>query len=228
MRLKDEDYIEHLFIASTHHYLLFFTNTGKVYRQKVHELPQGARDSRGRHIANVLALREGEEVRAVFATRDYTEGKYLVLATREGMVKKSEMRSYDTILREARPDRHPADQDDDELVGVQLTDGDEDLLVVSARGQAARFHEGKVRPMGRDTRGVRGMTLDAGTASWPCVARDDEDLLVVTGNGYGKRTPMADYPRKGRPTKGVRTIKVTDRKGELSPPGRCARARSCC
>jgi DNA gyrase subunit A len=215
VRLKDEDYIEHLFIASTHHYLLFFTNTGKVYRQKVHELPQGSRDSRGRHIANVLALREGEEVRAVFATRDYTEGKYLTLATRDGMVKKTEMRKYDTILREAGLIAIQL-QDDDELVGVQLTDGDEDLLVVSARGQAARFHEGKVRPMSRDTRGVRAMTLDKGDRVLAlCVARDDEDLLVVTGNGYGKRTPMSDYPRKGRPTKGVRTLKVTDRKGEL-------------
>ena len=215
VRLKDEDYIEHLFIASTHHYLLFFTNTGKVYRQKVHELPQGARDSRGRHIANVLALREGEEVRAVFATRDYSEGRYLTLATRDGMVKKTEMRKYDTILREAGLIAIQL-QDDDELVGVQLTDGDEDLLVVSARGQAARFHEGKVRPMSRDTRGVRAMNLDEGDRVLAlCVARDDEDLLVVTGNGYGKRTPMSDYPRKGRPTKGVRTLKVTDRKGEL-------------
>ena len=215
VRLKDEDYIEHLFIASTHHYLLFFTNTGKVYRQKVHELPQGARDSRGRHIANVLALREGEEVRAVFATRDYNEGRYLTLATRDGMVKKTEMRKYDTILREAGLIAIQL-QDDDELVGVQLTDGDEDLLVVSARGQAARFHEGKVRPMSRDTRGVRAMNLDEGDRVLAlCVARDDEDLLVVTGNGYGKRTPMSDYPRKGRPTKGVRTLKVTDRKGEL-------------
>ncbi len=215
VRLKDEDYIEHLFIASTHHYLLFFTNTGKVYRQKVHELPQGSRDSRGRHIANVLALREGEEVRAVFATRDYSEGKYLTLATRDGMVKKTEMRRYDTILREAGLIAIQL-QEGDELVGVQLTDGDEDLLVVSARGQAARFHEGKVRPMSRDTRGVRAMTLDEGDRVLAlCVARDDEDLLVVTGNGYGKRTPMSDYPRKGRPTKGVRTLKVTDRKGEL-------------
>jgi len=215
VRLKDDDYIEHLFIASTHHYLLFFTNTGRVYRQKVHELPQGARDSRGRHIANVLALREGEEVRAVFATRDYSEGRYLVLATRDGMVKKTEMRSYDTILREAGLIAIQLTEGD-ELVGVQLTDGDEDLLVVSAKGQAARFHEDAVRPMGRDTRGVRAMTLEPGDRVLAlCVARDDEDLLVVTGYGYGKRTPMSDYPRKGRPTKGVRTIKVTDKKGEL-------------
>jgi DNA gyrase subunit A len=215
VRLKDEDYIEHLFIASTHHYLLFFTNTGKVYRQKVHELPQGSRDSRGRHIANVLALREGEEVRAVFATRDYSEGRYLVLATRDGMAKKTEFTAYNTVLREAGLIAI-ALTGGDELVGVQLTDGDEDLLVVSARGQAARFHESAVRPMSRDTRGVRAMTLaPADRVLALCVARDDEDLLVVTGNGYGKRTPMADYPRKGRPTKGVRTIKVSDKKGEL-------------
>jgi DNA gyrase subunit A len=215
VRLKDDDYIEHLFIASTHHYLLFFTNTGKVYRQKVHELPQGSRDSRGRHLANVLALREGEEVRAIFATRDYAEGRFLVLATRDGMVKKTEFSSYDTVLRERGLAAIRLDEGD-ELVGVQVTDGDEDLMVVSARGQAARFHEGQVRPMGRDTRGVRAMNLDPGDRVLTvCVARDDEQLLVVTGNGYGKRTPMSEYPRKGRPTKGVRTIKVSDRKGEL-------------
>ncbi|HMM48055.1 MAG TPA: DNA gyrase C-terminal beta-propeller domain-containing protein, partial [Miltoncostaeaceae bacterium] len=215
VRLKDEDHIAHLFIASTHHYLLFFTNTGKVYRQKVHELPQGSRDSRGRHIANVLALHEGEEVRAVFATRDYGEGRYLVLATRSGMVKKTEFAAYNTVLRETGLIAI-ALTDGDELVGVQLTDGDEDLLVVSARGQAARFHESAVRPMSRDTRGVKGMTLDADDRVLAlCVAHDEEDLLVVTGNGYGKRTPVSDYPRKGRPTKGVRTIKVTDKKGEL-------------
>jgi DNA gyrase subunit A len=215
VRLKDDDYIQHLFIASTHHYLLFFTNQGRVYRQKVHELPQGARDSRGRHIANVLALQPGEEVRAVFATRDYTEGRYLVLATRDGMVKKTEMRSYDTILREAGLTAINL-EDGDELVGVQLTDGDEDLLIVSARGQAARFHEGQARPMGRATRGVKAMTLDGDDRVLAiAVARDGEDLLVVTGNGYGKRTPISDYPRKGRPTKGVRTIKVSDKKGEL-------------
>ncbi len=214
-RLKDGDYIEHLFIASTHHYLLFFTNQGRVYRQKVHELPQGSRDSRGRHLSNVLALLPGEEVRAVFATRDYGEGEFLVLATRDGIVKKTELRAYDTVLRE-RGLAAIRLEEGDELVGVQVTDGDEDLLVVSARGQAARFYEQQVRATSRDTRGVKAMNLDAGDRVLTiCVARDDEDLLVVTGNGYGKRTAMTEYPRKGRPTKGVRTIKVSDRKGEL-------------
>ncbi len=214
-KLKDDDHVEHLFIASTHTYLLFFTNQGRVYRQKVHELPQGGRDSRGRHISNVLALLEDEEVRAVFATRDYREGTYLVLATRHGMVKKTEFTAYDTVLREKGLAAITL-ADDDELVGVQLTDGADDLLIVSARGQAARFSEQKVKPQGRQTRGVKAMNLDDGDRVLAlCVARDDEDLMVVTGNGYGKRTPMSDYPSKGRPTKGVRTIRVSDRKGEL-------------
>ncbi len=214
-RLKDEDHIDHLFISSTHDFLLFFTNQGRVYRQKVYEIPQGARDARGRHIANVLAMLPGEEVRQVFATRDYREGRYLVLATRGGTVKKTEFKSYDTILKEAGIIAIRL-QDGDELVGVQLTDGDQDLLIVSARGQAARFHEGGVRATARDTMGVKAMTLDPGDRVLAmCVAHDDQDLLVVTGNGYGKRTTMSEYPRKGRPTKGVRTVKVTDRKGEL-------------
>ena len=149
-RLKDDDYIDHLFIASTHAYLLFFTNRGRVYRQKVYELPQGARDARGRHISNVLALVEGEEVRAVFATRDYGEARYLVLATRDGMVKKTELKAYDTVLREAGIYAINL-TGDDELVGVQMTDGEDDILIVLRRGQAARFSEASVRPMGRQT-----------------------------------------------------------------------------
>ncbi len=214
-RLKDDDYIEHLFITSTHHYLLFFTNQGRVYRQRVHELPSGARDSRGRHIANVLALKPDEEVRAVFATRDYTEGAYLVLCTKRGMIKKTQLSSYDTILRDLGLIAIRLD-DGDELVGAVLTDGDEDLLVVSVGGQAARFHESQVRPMGRDTRGVRGIRLSSGDRVLTVAhARDADDLLVVTGNGYGKRTAVAEYPRKGRPTKGVRTIRLSETKGEL-------------
>ncbi|MBU6363280.1 MAG: DNA gyrase subunit A [Acidobacteria bacterium] len=214
-KLKDEDRVDHLFIASTHDFLLFFTNQGRVYRQKVHEIPQAARDARGRHIANVLALLPDEEIRQVFNTRDYAEGKYLVLATRDGMVKKTEFGAYNTVLKEAGIIAIRL-SDDDELVGVQLTDGDADLLIVSARGQAARFSEEKVRATGRGTQGVRAMNLDKGDRVLAVgVADDDHDLLVVTGNGYGKRTALTEYPSKGRPTKGVRTIKVSDKKGEL-------------
>ncbi len=214
-KLKDEDRVDHLFIASTHDYLLFFTNQGRVYRQKVHEITQAARDARGRHIANVLALLPDEEIRQVFNTRDYAEGKYLVLATKAGMVKKTEFGAYNTVLKEAGIIAIRL-TDDDELVGVQLTDGDADLLIVSARGQAARFSEEQVRATGRGTQGVRAMNLDTGDRVLAIAVADDEaDLMVVTGNGYGKRTAITEYPRKGRPTKGVRTIKVSDRKGEL-------------
>ncbi len=214
-RLKEEDRVDHLFIASTHDFLLFFTNQGRVYRQKVHEIPSAARDARGRHIANVLALLPDEEIRQVFNTRDYSEGKYLVLATKAGMVKKTEFSAYNTVLKDAGIIAIRL-TDGDELVGVQLTDGEADLLIVSARGQAARFAEEQVRATGRGTQGVRAMNLDKGDRVLAiAVADDDADLLVVTGNGYGKRTALTEYPRKGRPTKGVRTIKVSDKKGEL-------------
>src|SRR3954447_25226332 len=217
MEMKDDDYIEHLFVSSTHDYLLFFTNRGKVYRQKVYDLPEGSRTARGRALVNVLPLREGEFVRAVLATRDFTEGKYLVFATRKGQVKKTEFLAYNTPIK--------ADgiiainiRDDDELVAVRVTNGDDDIIMVSHSGQAARFHESEARPMGRDTGGVRGMNVSRGD-NWVLamdVARDDTELFVVTENGYGKRTPIVDYPRKGRGSMGVKTIQITEKKGGLA------------
>ena len=158
MDLKDEDYIEHLFVASTHDYVLFFTTVGKVYRLKVHELPLGSRQSKGRAIVNLLPFRQDESVRAVIATRDFKEAKFLVFATKGGVVKKTEFLAYNTPLK--------ADgiiaikmREDDELVGVRLSDGNDDILMVSRGGQAIRFHESDVRSMGRDASGVRGMKL---------------------------------------------------------------------
>ncbi|HEY3830034.1 MAG TPA: DNA gyrase subunit A [Solirubrobacteraceae bacterium] len=217
MDLKDGDFIEHLFICSTHDYLLFITNRGKIYRSKVYELPEAQRTAKGRALVNILPLREGERVQSVLSTRDYSEGKYLVFATRQGIVKKTEFQAYNTPIN--------ADgiiaikiRDDDELVAVQRTGGDDDILMVSRSGQAARFHESQVRAMGRDTSGVRGMNVSkAGNYVLSMdVARDDQELLVVTENGYGKRTPIADYPRKGRGAMGVKTIALTDRKGALA------------
>ena len=217
MDMKDEDYIEHLFVCSTHDYLLFFTNRGKVYRQKVYELPEAQRTAKGRALVNILPLREGEFVRAVISTRDFTEGKYLVFATRKGMVKKTEFLSYNTPIK--------ADgiiainiRDDDELVAVRRTSGDDDIIMVSRSGQAARFNETQARPMGRDTTGVRGMNVKRGDN---CVlamdiAQDDTDMLVVTENGYGKRTAISEYPVKGRGAMGVQTIKLTERKGGVA------------
>jgi DNA gyrase subunit A len=217
MEMKDDDYIEHLRICSTHDFLLFFTNYGKIYRLKVYELPEGARTAKGRAIVNLLPLREGESVRAVIATRDFGEDKYLVFGTKQGLIKKTEFLAYNTPIR--------ADgiiaiklRDGDELVSVRGTSGDDDIIMVSRSGYAARFNESRVRPMGRDTSGVRGMNVsEKGNAMLAMdVARDDTELLVVTENGFGKRTAVADYPVKGRGTKGVKTIQLTDRKGALA------------
>jgi len=217
MDLKEDDYIEHLFVSSTHDYLLFFTNRGKVYRLKVYELPEASRTAKGRALVNLLPLREGERVQSVLATRDFNEGRYLVFATRNGMVKKTEFGAYNTPIK--------ADgiiainiRDDDELVAVRRTSGHDDIIMVSRSGQAARFNEDAVRSMGRDTSGVRGMNVSQRTNSLLAmdVARDDQELLVVTENGYGKRTPIPDYPVKGRGTMGVKTITLTENKGQLA------------
>ena len=217
MEMKDEDWIEHLFVSSTHDYLLFFTNRGKVYRQKVYELPEASRTAKGRALVNLLPLREGERVQAVLATRDFKEGKYLVFATRKGQIKKTEFGAYNTPIK--------ADgiiainiRDDDELVAVRRTGGDDDIIMVSRSGQAARFNEDQVRPMGRDTAGVRGMNVSRGDNRVLAmdVVRPDTELLVVTENGYGKRTAIEEYPVKGRGAMGVKTISLTEKKGGLA------------
>ncbi len=217
MDMKDEDYIEHLFVCSSHDFLLFFTNRGKVYRQKVYELPEAQRTAKGRALVNVLPLRDGERVQAVQATRQFNEGRYLVFATRKGMIKKTEFGAYNTPIK--------ADgiiaikiRDDDELVAVRRTGGEDDIIMVSRSGQAARFNEDQVRPMGRDTAGVRGMNVDRDDNRVLAmdVVRPDTELLVVTENGYGKRTAIEEYPVKGRGTMGVKTVGLTEKKGGVA------------
>ncbi|HET8564951.1 MAG TPA: DNA gyrase subunit A [Solirubrobacterales bacterium] len=217
MNLKEDDYIAHLHICSTHDFLLFFTNRGKVYRLKVYELPEGSRTSKGSSLNNLLPLREAERVMAVIPTRDFKENKYLAFATAKGLVKKTEFLAYNTPIR--------ADgiiaikvRDGDELVQVRLTSGEDDILMVSHSGHASRFSEEHVRTMGRDTSGVKGMNV-AGKDNRVLamdVARNDTELFVVTENGYGKRTPVSEYPVKGRGTKGVLTVKMTEKKGGLT------------
>ena len=202
MDMKDGDFIEHLFVTSSHDYLLFFSNRGKVYRSKVYELPEAQRTAKGRALVNVLPLREGERIQAVVSTRDFTEAQYLVFATRNGTVKKTELQAYNTPIK--------ADgiiainiRDDDELLAVRAVDPQDEVIMVSRAGLTVRFAESDVRSMGRDTTGVRGMDVGkAGRVIAMDVARDDMDLLVVTENGYGKRTPdqpvPQDQPRRER------------------------------
>jgi len=216
MDLKDEDYIEHLFVASTHDYILFFTNVGKVYRLKVHELPLGSRQSKGRAIQNLLPFRQDEQVRAVIQTRNFEEAEYLVFATKKGVVKKTKLAAYNTPLRSDGIIAIKM-REGDELVGVRHSSGNDDVLMVSRKGQAIRFHETDARPMGRDASGVQGMRLRGDDEVIAVnIAHDDADVLVVTENGYGKRTPVREYPVKGRGGMGVKTVQLTEAKGQLA------------
>ncbi len=217
MELKEEDEVEHLFITSTHNFLLFFTSVGKVYRLKVHELPLAGRNAKGKHIVNLLPLRQDEKICAVINTRNFdpSEGKYLIFGTRQGIVKKTLFAAYNTQLK--------ADgiiaitiREDDELLAVRHTSGDDDIMMISRLGQAIRFHERDVRPTGRSASGVHGMRLRKGDEVISMdIARDDSDLFVITENGFGKRTPISEYRITGRGGMGVRTIALTDRKGYL-------------
>jgi DNA gyrase subunit A len=217
MDLKEDDYIEHLFVCSTHDFLLFFTNRGKVYRSKVYDLPEAGRTSKGRYLGNVLPLREGERVQSVLATRDFSETAYLAFGTRNGVVKKTEFALYNTPIK--------ADgiiainiREDDELVAVRRVDPNDEILMVSHAGLAVRFREEDARPMGRSTSGVRGMDV-SGNGNFVIamdVARPGQDLLVVTENGYGKRTSIDEYRLTSRGAKGVKTIAFTEAKGLLA------------
>jgi DNA gyrase subunit A len=216
MDMKDGDFIQHLFVCSSHDYLLFFSNRGKVYRSKVYELPEASRTAKGRALVNILPLREGERIQAVLSTRDFAETKYLVFATRSGTVKKTELGAYNTPIK--------ADgiiainiRDDDELLAVRGVDENDEVIMVSRAGLTVRFAESDVRAMGRDTTGVRGMDVGKdGRVIAMDVARDDMDLLVVTENGYGKRTQIGQYRKTNRGAKGVKTIGLTEKKGALA------------
>jgi DNA gyrase subunit A len=215
MDLKEGDYIEHLFITTTHHFLLFITSRGKIYRQKVHELPLGSRQSKGRHVANLLPLAQAEKIKAVIATKDYTDAKYLVFATQKGIVKKTRFLDYATTLKADGIIAINLD-DDDELVAVRHTSGHDDLILVSSEGKAIRFHEYDVRPTGRNTMGVHGMRMPGGHALvGMAVAEDDADLFCVTSGGYGKRTPASSYPVHKRGGQGVITIRDSPDRGDL-------------
>ncbi|MEW6189850.1 MAG: DNA gyrase subunit A [Actinomycetota bacterium] len=215
MNLKEGDFVEHLFISSTHHYVLFFSNKGKVYRLKVHELPLGSRTSKGQSIVNILPFRTDERIAAVIATREFDEDRYVIMATKRGLVKKTRLREYDTTRRDGII--AIILRGEDELISVKLTKGEEDAILVTRNGQAIRFSEKDVRPMGRAASGVRGIRLKPGDEVLGMdIAIENVDLFVVTEHGYGKRTPIFKYPRQGRGGKGVRTLKTVSTRGKLA------------
>jgi DNA gyrase subunit A len=213
----DSDFVADMFAASTHDHLLLFTNRGRVYYKKVYELPEGGRASRGRPFVNVIEMGEGEEVMAMLPLKEFTADHYVFLATEHGTVKKTGLDAFEKI-RSTGIKAIGLDEGD-RLVGAAITSGNMDVLLVSANGLSVRFQEDKVRPMGRDARGVRGMDLREGDRLVGMVtfARDSTDqLMTVCQRGYGKRTNLGDYPTKNRGGKGVITIKTTARNGKVS------------
>jgi DNA gyrase subunit A len=214
--LREDDIVQFLFITNTHHWVLFFTNKGRVYRVKVHELPEAARNSRGTYIANIpgASFQPDEKIAAVLDLDDYDSGRFLVLGTKNGMVKKTALNEYDSPRVGLAAINL---RDDDELIGVKLTSGDDDLMFVSRKAMAVRFRESEVRPMGRQTSGVTAMRLRGDDQVLAMeVVRPDADLLVVTDAGYGKRTPLDQYQRKGRGIQGVKTAELTEARGFLA------------
>ncbi|MDH5571692.1 MAG: DNA gyrase subunit A, partial [Gammaproteobacteria bacterium] len=209
--VKDEDFIDKLFVASTHDTVLCFSSRGKVYWLKVYELPQAGRTARGRPIINLLPLEEGERINAILPIREYDENHYLFFATASGTVKKTPLldfsrpRASGIIAIELR--------DDDQLIGVELTDGVQDVLLSSSSGKSIRFNEQDVRPMGRSAVGVRGIKLAENQKLISLIIATDGYVLTATENGYGKRTPIDDYPKHGRGGQGVISIQTTERNG---------------
>jgi DNA gyrase subunit A len=211
---REEDFVSYLFVASTHSYILFFTTTGKVLWIKVHELPQASRAARGRPIVNLLNLEHGEKVSAFLSVREFQEGRFVVFATKRGLIKKTELMSY----ANPRPSgiRAIALEDGDEVIGVRLTDGQQEIILSTAEGQSIRFKEDQVRATGRGTYGVVGMRLDEGDAVVSMeILSPGADILTVSENGYGKRTAMEEYRMQTRGGKGIITMKTTDKTGRV-------------
>jgi DNA gyrase subunit A len=214
--LRTDDIVDHFFVTTTHRWILFFTNKGRVYRAKAYELPDTARDARGQHVANLLAFQPDERIAEVLAIPDYLVAPYLVIATRSGLVKKTQLTDFDSSrsggiiainLRE-----------DDEVIAASLVSPEEDLLLVSRKAQAIRFHasDEALRPMGRATSGVIGMRFTDGDELLDMhVLRNGADVMVATGGGFAKRTPSDQYPVQGRGGRGVLTARIVGARGEL-------------
>ncbi|MEB3103247.1 DNA gyrase subunit A [Ferviditalea candida] len=214
METKENDFVEHLFITNSHHYLMFFTNKGKVYRLKAYEIPDLSRTARGTPIINLIQIEQGEKINAVIPVKDFESSHFLFFSTKQGIVKKTPLDDYSNIrkggliaitLRE-----------DDELIGVKLTDGNRDIIMGTSQGMSIRFPEQEVRSMGRGATGVIGIRIsEDDTVIDMDVVEEDNDVLIVTSKGYGKRTPVSEYRTQSRGGKGIKTLNVTSKNGPV-------------
>jgi len=214
MDTKDNDFVEHLFVTNTHHYLMFFTDRGKAYRLKAYEIPELGRTARGTPIINLIQIEQGETVNAVIPVENFDEDKYLFFATRQGIVKKTPLEDYVNIRKGGLIAVNL--REDDTLIDVRLTDGEQELIMGTAKGMSIRFPESDVRSMGRAATGVKGITLDEDDQLIGMdVIVPDQDILIVTTKGYGKRTPVSDYRIQSRGGKGIKTINIKDKNGPV-------------
>ncbi|WP_054957786.1 DNA gyrase subunit A [Paenibacillus dakarensis] len=212
MDTKSEDFVEHLFVTNSHHYLMFFTDKGKAYRLKAYEIPELSRTARGTPIINLIQIEQGETVNAVIPVESFDSEQYLFFATGQGVVKKTPLEDYVNIRKGGLIAINL--REDDSLIDVKLTDGQREIIMGTAQGMSIRFKESDVRSMGRSATGVKGITLDSDDAVIGMdVVDQDLDILIVTAKGYGKRTPASDYRSQTRGGKGIKTINVTDKNG---------------
>ena len=209
---SNEDVIEHLLSTSVHSYLLFFTDRGRVYRAKAHEIPKTNRTAKGSLIQNVLSMGQDEKVQAIIDTRDYETEKFLLIMTEKGTVKKSSFKDFDSNYKSLQAIKL---KDEDRVVSVKTTSGKEDVILVSQNGQAIRFDETNLKPQGRTAMGVRGIKLREGDKVVGAATSRDETLLFITAKGYGKRTKLDEFRRAGRGGMGVKALKITENKGNL-------------
>ncbi|ERI90536.1 DNA gyrase, A subunit [Clostridiales bacterium oral taxon 876 str. F0540] len=214
MATKEDDFVEHIFITSTHNNLLFFTNLGRVYRLKGYELPEAGRSAKGTNLVNILPLNPGEKIQAVMPVKEFEEDKFLVMATKEGLIKKTDLTQFSSIRKNGLAAINL--REGDELIGVKMTDGQSEILIVTQDGYSMRFCETDVRPMGRTATGVKAITLREGDKAVSMnVIAENEDVLIVSENGYGKRTGIDEYSAHRRGGKGIITYKVTEKTGKI-------------
>ncbi|WP_094550044.1 DNA gyrase subunit A [Petroclostridium xylanilyticum] len=212
---REEDFVETLFIASTHHHILFFTDKGKMYRLKAYEIPEAGRQAKGTAIVNLLEIEPGEKVTAVIPVKEFREGQYLLMVTKHGVVKKTDLMEYDTARKSGLA--AITLRDEDELIRVKLTDGNQQVILGTRYGQAIRFSEEDVRPMGRTAQGVKAIELNEGDyVVGMSLIRENADLLVVTENGFGKKTSLDEYRIQSRGGKGILTYKITEKTGNIA------------
>ncbi|WP_138204228.1 DNA gyrase subunit A [Haloimpatiens lingqiaonensis] len=214
MATKEDDFVEHLFITSTHHELMFFTNAGKTYKVKAYEIPEAGRTAKGTNVINIIPLNQDEKIQAVIALKEFDEDKYLIMATKNGIVKKTSLSKYANIRKSGL--NAVTLKDGDELIDAKLTNGNDEIIMATRNGYSIRFKETDVRPMGRNAAGVKAITLRGNDIAVAMnVVNEEEQLLVVSQNGFGKRTPISEYKVIKRGGKGIITYKVTDKTGSI-------------